>query len=197
MRSSSTLGIGSRVVSVVARSVSAPGRCIRFIRPTRRQSQRPCPSRLLLTDVESNERIDSSTEASRSRAGHGRGSSLTLGGNDDRMSFPVEAFCRGSALVRESTLCRRPIEGGMIFAFEEAARSAVSRLRGHAVVLRRGDFLPRPVPGTRAPEVGGDSTRFLLRSAPQPRARPNKAPEPRPRPSCLLLTKSKSNEDAD
>src|SRR5437773_957168 len=48
---------------------------------TRRQSQRPRPSRLLLTYVKSNETTDSAIEACRSRAGRGRGSSLTLGKN--------------------------------------------------------------------------------------------------------------------
>src|SRR2546428_252213 len=47
--------------------------------PTRRQSQRPRPSRLLLTYPKSNETLDLSIDCRRSRAGHGRGSSLTLG----------------------------------------------------------------------------------------------------------------------
>src|SRR5437667_251659 len=57
-------------------------RCDAIQRPnglTRRQSQRPQPSRLLLTKDESNEAAESAIESRRSRAGRGRGSSLTLG----------------------------------------------------------------------------------------------------------------------
>ena len=122
-------------------------------------------------------KAESSTECRRSRAGHGRGSALTLGVNGDRMSFPVEASCRGSALARESAIRTLRMEVEMI---SDLARSAVSRVRGHAVIVGRGDFLPRFGPGAMAPEVGVDSARILLPSLPQSRARPNKAPEPTP-----------------
>src|SRR5947207_1791918 len=46
---------------------------------TRRQSQRPQPSCLVLTKAESNEAVDSATEACTRHARRGRGSSLTLG----------------------------------------------------------------------------------------------------------------------
>src|SRR5205814_8318365 len=52
---------------------------IRIKSPTRRQSQRPQPSCLVLTKAESNEPIDYTIEACTSHAGCGRGSSLTLG----------------------------------------------------------------------------------------------------------------------
>ena len=93
------------------------------------------------------------------------------------MNFPFEATCRGSALVRVSAIRALRMEVEMI---SDLARSAVSRVRGHAVILGRGDFLPRFGPGAMAPEVGVDSARILLPSLPQSRARPNKAPEPTP-----------------
>src|SRR5438552_3685156 len=59
-------------------------------RPTRRQSQRPQPSCLVLTKAESNESIDYTTEGCTSHAGCGRGSSLTLGKRkNDRLARGV------------------------------------------------------------------------------------------------------------
>src|SRR5437588_853317 len=56
--------------------------------PTRRQSQRPRPSCLVLTKAESNEAAEPSTEACTSHARRGRGSSLTLGERDRSRGKP-------------------------------------------------------------------------------------------------------------